>query len=48
MDNDNEFLQELQNDKYVNQIELDKQQDKEDKKQCITRTYVCKTIIQYV
>ena len=33
MDNDNEFLEEMQNDKYVNQIELDKQQEKEDKKQ---------------
>ena len=32
-DNDNEFLQELQNDQYVNQIELDKQQDIQDKKQ---------------
>ena len=31
MDNDNEFLEEMQNDKYVNQIELDKQQEKEDK-----------------
>ena len=30
---DNEFLQELQNDKYVNQIEIDKEQDKIDKKQ---------------
>ena len=35
MDNDNdiEFLEELQNDKYINQNELDKQQDQEDKKQ---------------
>ena len=32
-DNDNEFLQELQNDQYVNQIEIDKQQNIEDKKQ---------------
>ena len=31
MDNDNEFLEEMENDKYVNQIELDKQQEKEDK-----------------
>ena len=28
---DNEFLEEMQNDKYVNQIELDKQQEIEDK-----------------
>ena len=33
MDNDTEFLQELHNDQYVNQNELDKQQEKEDKKQ---------------
>ena len=33
MDNDNEFLEEMQNDKYVNQIEIDKKQDIEDKKQ---------------
>ena len=33
MDNDNDFLEEMQNDKYVNQNELDKQQEKEDKKQ---------------
>ena len=33
MDNDNEFLQELQNDQYVNQTEIDKQQNIEDKKQ---------------
>ena len=33
MDNDTEFLEELQNDKYVNQIEIDKQQEIEDKKQ---------------
>ena len=33
MDNDNEFLEEMQNDKYINQNELDKQQEKEDKKQ---------------
>ena len=32
MDND-EFLEEMQNDKYVNQIEIDKQQEIEDKKQ---------------
>ena len=31
MDNDNEFLEEMQNDKYVNQIEIDKEQDKIDK-----------------
>ena len=30
---DNEFLEEMQNDKYVNQIEIDKQQEIEDKKQ---------------
>ena len=33
MDNDNEFLEEMQNDKYVNQIEIDKKQEIEDKKQ---------------
>ena len=33
MDNDNDFLGEMENDKYVNQNELDKQQEKEDKKQ---------------
>ena len=32
MDN-SEFLQELESDKYINQIELDKQQDIQDKKQ---------------
>ena len=32
-DNNNNFLDEMENDKYVNQIELDKQQEKEDKKQ---------------
>ena len=32
-DNNNEFLEEMENDKYVNQIELDKQQEQEDKKQ---------------
>ena len=30
---DNEFLQEMENNKYVDQNEVDKQQDKEDKKQ---------------
>ena len=33
MNNDNEFLEEMENDKYVNQIEIDKNQDIEDKKQ---------------
>ena len=33
MDNDNEFLEEMENDKYINQIEIDKKQDIEDKKQ---------------
>ena len=33
MDNDNEFLEEMENDKYVNQIEIDKKQEIEDKKQ---------------
>ena len=32
MDNSG-FLEEMQNDKYINQIEIDKQQDIEDKKQ---------------
>ena len=32
MDN-SEFLEEMQNDKYINQIEIEKQQDIEDKKQ---------------
>ena len=30
---DNEFLEEMQNDKYVNQNQIDKQQEIEDKKQ---------------
>ena len=33
MDNNNDFLDEMENDKYINQIEIDKQQDIEDKKQ---------------
>ena len=33
MDNNDEFLEELQNDKYVNQNELDKQQEIDDKQQ---------------
>ena len=33
MDNNNDFLEEMENDKYVNQIEIDKQQDIQDKKQ---------------
>ena len=33
MDNDNNFLDEMENDKYVNQIEIDKKQEIEDKKQ---------------
>ena len=32
-DNNNNFLNEMQNDKYINQNEIDKQQDIEDKKQ---------------
>ena len=32
MDNDNEFLEEMQNDKYINQNEIYKKQEIEDNK----------------